>query len=87
METKKSAAAQSIEDKLKNNRAVRDIRREMGKFSLDTTHVNLSLRRGTLLLIGKFAPLSGKEEIFHDEKKALLKSLQSLPEVNNVVCQ
>jgi hypothetical protein len=87
METKKSPAAQSIEDKLNSNRALRDVRREMGKFSLDTTKVSLSLRRGTLLLVGKFAPLSGKEEIFEDEKKALIKSLQSLPEVNNVVCQ
>jgi hypothetical protein len=87
MDTKKNAAAQSIDDKLQNNRALRDIRREMSKFSVDTAKVNLSLRRGTLLLIGKFAPLSGKEELFQDEKKALLKALQNLPEVNNVVCQ
>ena len=88
METKKlSPAAKSIEDKLKNNKALREIRREMGKFKVDCTKVSLSLRRSPLLLVGKFAPLSGKEEIFQDEKKALIKSLQSLSKVNNVICQ
>ena len=88
METKKlNPAAKSIEDKLKNNKALREIRREMGKFKVDCTKVTPSLRRGTLMLIGKFAPLNGHEEVFQSERSTLLKALQALPEVGNIICQ
>ena len=89
METKpkQSPAAKSIEDKLQNNRVLRDVRREMGKFKLDSTKITLSIRRGTLSVFGKFAPLSGHEALFDDERKALLKALGNLPEVHQVVCQ
>lgn len=87
MATKNSPAANSIQEKLHNNKILRDVRREMGKFSLDCTKVTLSIRRGTLSLYGKVAPLSGKESIFDNERKALVKALQNLPEINNVVQQ
>ncbi len=87
MEVKKSLAAKSIDDKLANNRVLRDVRREMGKFKLDCTKITLSIRRGTLSVFGKFAPLSGQEAVFEDECKALLKSLHDLPEIHQVVCQ
>ena len=87
MAPKNSPAANSIQEKLHNNKILRDVRREMGKFCLDCTKVTLSLRRGTLSLYGKITPLSGKESLFDNERKALLKALKSLPEINNVVQQ
>jgi hypothetical protein len=88
MESKKlSPAAKSIEDKLQNNKALREIRREMGKFKVDCTKVTPSLRRGTLILIGKFLPLGGHEEIFQSERNTLLKAVQALPEVNKIIFQ
>jgi hypothetical protein len=87
MDAKTNPAAHSMQEKLKNSKTIRDARREMGKFSLDSTKITLSVRRGTLSLFGKFAPLSGKEAIFEDERKALLKALQNLPQIHAVVCQ
>ncbi|MBB6049388.1 hypothetical protein [Armatimonas rosea] len=83
----KSLAAKSIEEKLKNNRTLRDVRREMGKFCLDCTKITLSIRRGTLTIFGKFAPLSGNESIFSDELKALTRALQGMAEVDKVIFQ
>ena len=87
MAPKNSPAANSIQEKLKSNKTLRDVRREMGKFCLDCTKVTLSIRRGTLSLYGKPGPLSGKEALFDAERKALYKALQNLPEINNVVQQ
>lgn len=51
-----SMAAKSMEEKLKNNKTLRDARREMGKFALDTSKITLAIRRGTLTIFGKLAP-------------------------------
>jgi hypothetical protein len=87
MEAKKNPAAQAMEDKLKNNKVLRDARREMGKFALDCTKITISIRRGTLSVFGKLAPLNGQEAVFDDERKALVKALKNLPEVHTVVFQ
>lgn len=80
-------AAKSMEEKLKNNRLLRDVRREMGKFRVDCTKITLSVRRGTLTVFGKFAPLGGNEAIFSDELSSLKKALQSMGEVDKVIYQ
>ena len=80
-------AANAMQEKLKNNKILRDVHREMGKFCLDCSRVTLSIRRGTLSLFGTLTPLSGKEKIFEDERKALLKALYHLPGIHCVVLQ
>jgi hypothetical protein len=85
--TQLSMAAKSMEEKLKNNKLLRDVRREMGKFSLDCTKITLSVRRGTLTVFGKFAPLSGNEAIFSDELASLKKALQSMGDIDKVIYQ
>jgi hypothetical protein len=83
----KSMAAKSIEEKLKNNRTLRDVRREMGKFCVDCSKITLSLRRGTLTIFGKFMPLSEQESVFDEELKSLIRAIQCMAEVNKVVFQ
>lgn len=80
-------AAKSMEEKLRNNRLLRDVRREMGKFSVDCTKISLSIRRGTLTVFGKFAPLSGSEAVFSDELAGLKKALQSMGDIDKVIYQ
>ena len=87
MNTKINPAANAMQEKIKNNKLLRDARREMGKFSLDSTKVTLSVRRGTLSVFGKFTALMGHETIFDNERKALLKALHSLPGIHEVVLQ
>ena len=77
MDTKMTPAANAIQEKMKNNKILRDAHREMGKFCLDCTRVTLSVRRGTLSLFGKLAPLMGQETIFEDERSTRITAIRA----------
>lgn len=76
-----------MQEKLNNNKVIREARREMGKFHLDYSKITLSFRRGTLSIFGKIIPLKGYEHLFSDQHKALFKALVNLPEIHQVVVQ
>lgn len=82
---KPDATQAAMKEKLINNEIGRNVRREMGKYALDCSKVTVAVRRGTVSLFGKIAPLNGKESIYEDEVKSLLKALHALPHVHNVV--
>jgi hypothetical protein len=87
MEATMTPAAHAMQEKFKNNRTLRDVRREMGKFCVDYSKVTLGIRRGTLSIFGRITPLRGHESVFEDEYKALIKAIQTLPDIHQVVLQ
>jgi hypothetical protein len=63
----------------------RQLRREMGRHSVDTGEVTISFAHGVIHLHGKVRPLRGHEEHFESEVTALLKALRQRPGIRDVI--
>ena len=61
------------------------LRREMGRHSVDTGEVTITVTHGVIHLHGKVRPLRGHEEHFQTELAALLKALRQRPGVRDVI--
>jgi hypothetical protein len=63
----------------------RQIRREMGRHSLDCGEVQVSLSHGIIHLHGRVRPLRGHEEGFNEAITGLLKALRQRHGVRDIV--
>ncbi len=67
--------------------ANRQIRRELGRHSVDCGEVQVNVSHGTIRLNGRVRPLRGHEENFHEALGNMLKALRQRQGVRDVITE
>ena len=73
--------------KAQNQEVGRQVRREMGRHSVDCSEVQVSASHGVIHLHGRVRALRGHEEILDAEIASFLKSLRSRQGVRDVITE
>lgn len=70
--------------KTENQEMCRQVRREMGRHTVDCAEVQVSATHGVIHLHGRVRPLRGHEANFETAVTALLKALRQRPGIREV---
>ena len=70
--------------KAENQEMCRQVRREMGRHTVDCSEVQVSATHGTVHLHGRVRPMRGHEAGFETSITAMLKSLRQRPGIREV---
>ena len=65
----------------------REIRKEMGRHSVDCGEVIVSLANGQIHLFGKVRAMRGHEATFVDDLSSLIKTLRKRPGIRDVILE
>ncbi len=62
----------------------RNVRREMGRHSVDTSEVQVNYVHGSVTLMGRVRPMRGHEEAFEEALSSMLKALRQRSGIRDV---